>query len=161
MPHPSRYITIHVPRFEETFIYRVKPGELQRVRRYFKDLTEGKRAKDFIVFRAVEPPVEVAARGREVVFRESPGSAMLSTGPFPLSLRVYMRDRPEPLYSIIHEPSDAAWFVTALDTEPMPIPLFWPATNAHGELITLASPDIILAEVASGIVDDGLRELPG
>lgn len=158
--HPP-LITLHLPQSGETFVYEMKRAELRRVRRYFNELVKRGTGKDFIVFETADRQVTVAARGRAVRFAEVPNyaGALPSTGPFPFSMKVHMRDNPDPLYVVIHEPSDAAWFVTALDTEPMPLPLFWPAENVHGELVTLASPDIVLAEVSSEIVDAGLREM--
>jgi hypothetical protein len=38
----------------------------------------------------------------------------------------------------------------------MPVSLFWPALDVQRELVTLASADILLAEVASAIVKAGL-----
>lgn len=147
---------------EETFFYEVTAAEKKRIDRYSEELAAKEHVKDFIVFETSDRVTTVIVRGREVKLVEWATRArpIRTNRPLPFHMKVYVRNKPSPLFVHVHEPSDASWFVTALDGEPSQFTLFWPAVDSSGEIFTIPASDIILAEIDSAILDEGLRQLP-
>lgn len=148
---------------EDTFFYEVTAAQGKRVERYFQQLAANERVKDFIIFETSDRVTTVIVRGREVKLVEWATRArpIPTTRPFPFHMKVYLGNKPSPLFVHVHEPSDASWFVTALDDEPSQFALFWPTVDSSGEIFTISSADVILSEIDSAVVDAGLRQLPG
>lgn len=145
----------------EWFIYEVTLSEEKRIKRYFGDRDAGRWTKDFIVFDSSDRRFVVVLRGSEAQYlgRRTNSAQPVSLGPFPFHAKFFLRHGAGPLLANITEPPDASWLVTALDSEPASIELFWPVINSAGDLSAISAGEMMLVEVDADIVNQGLARL--
>ncbi len=158
---PIAAFTVGSKIYTRSFVYEVTSSEERRIKRYFGNLAAGRRVKDFIEFDTSDRRIIVVIRGSEAQYlgRRADPCQPASLGPFPFHAKFFLRHGAGPLFANISEPSDASWLVTALDSEPAPIELFWPAVNSAGDLTAISAGEIMLVEVDASIADAGMREL--
>jgi hypothetical protein len=151
---------------KESFFYELLESEKERVRRYFRQLGNAVQVKDFIGFETSDRTKEVLVRGRDV--RTMKFTALPKrTKPRKKSERhvgnvtIFTRGREKPFVGTIWDASDAALLMTGLDSEPGAFDRFWTYRNVHGEPVSVRVSDIVLAEIDSAILNEGLRTIPG
>lgn len=165
MVKPSSGVTVRFSMWgiEHAIEHDVSASEARRIGKYFCELAEDDGIKDFILFDTRDHTTTVIVRGREVstlVCRRRAGKVRRRDDS-PIPLLAFLRGAPGPLQAVIFEPSEAFCFVTALDAAPVPIPTVWPVLAYPGEFVAIAAPDVVVAEIDSSIVNQGMEEMKG
>lgn len=164
---PQYRLKIFIQSIAEPFFYEVAESEMERVKAFFakqKETRPHSSKKRFIVFETIDQQLHVLIAAPYVQFVHFLWDPSIAEIQLPVILRegnltMYLNGRNEPFDSSFDDPVEALQLVAGLDSEQGFFGTFHLFDDVDGECVCVRIDQIMLLEISSDVVREGMEKI--